>query len=269
VSQARQGGRRSARERAERAFGEAGAAGTLSRVRGELFALSALLRTQPQLRKTLADIAIPPESKQALLRDLFVQRLDPNTLSLVEDLVVEDAISFRLRQVLEDLGVQAVLAEADGAGRIGEVADQLFRFSRVVDGSPELRSALTNPYLPDDRKRAVVDDLLHDAGPETRLLAEWAITRPDDPGETLRSLADRAAARRQRLIVEARTAVALDDDRRDRLASALAAATGSEVDVEVVVDPTVVGGVVARVGDEVIDGSIRRKLELALERLTT
>jgi F-type H+-transporting ATPase subunit delta len=139
----------------------------------------------------------------------------------------------------------------------------------VVDGSPELRSALTNPYLPDDRKRAVVDDLLHDAGPETRLLAEWAITRPDDPGETLRSLADRAAARRQRLIVEARTAVALDDDRRDRLASALAAATGSEVDVEVVVDPTVVGGVVARVGDEVIDGSIRRKLELALERLTT
>jgi F-type H+-transporting ATPase subunit delta len=139
----------------------------------------------------------------------------------------------------------------------------------VVDGSPELRSALTNPYLDDDRKRAVVDDLLGEGAPETRLLAEWVVTRPDDPGEVLRSLADRAAARRQRLIVEARTAVALDDDRRDRLASALAAATGNEVDVEIVVDPTVVGGVVARVGDEVIDGSIRRKLELALERLTT
>jgi F-type H+-transporting ATPase subunit delta len=171
--------------------------------------------------------------------------------------------------VLEDLGVQAMLAEADRAGRVGDVADELFRFSRVVDGSADLRSALTNPYLDDDRKRAVVDDLLGNAAPETRLLAGWAVTRPDDPGEVLRSLADRAAARRQRLIVEARTAVPLDDDRRRRLADSLAAATGSQVDVQVVVDPTVVGGVVARVGDEVIDGSIRRKLALALERLTT
>jgi F-type H+-transporting ATPase subunit delta len=269
VSPAPQGGRRPARERAERAFGEAAATDALSRVREELFALSALLRTEPRLRKTLADIAIPPEAKQALLRDLFVQRLDPNTLSLVEDLVVEDAVSYRLRQVLEDLGVQALLAEADHAGRVGDVADELFRFSRVVDGSPELRSALTNPYLGDDRKRAVVDDLLDRAAPETRRLAGWAVTRPDDPGETLRWLADRAAARRQRLIVEARTAVPIDDARRQRLADALTAATGSQVDVQVVVDPTVVGGVVARAGDEVIDGSIRRKLELALERLTS
>ena len=78
-----------------------------------------------------------------------------------------------------------------------------------------------------------------------------------------------AAGRRQCVIVEARTAVELDDDRRDRLSEALAAVMGSAVDVEIVVDPTVLGGVVARVGDEVIDGSIRRKLALALERLTS
>jgi F-type H+-transporting ATPase subunit delta len=267
VSQSRQGGRFSARERAETTF--AGAADALPRVREELFALSRLLRTEAQLRKTLADIAVTPDAKRALLRDLFADRLDPNTLSLVEDLVASDAVSYRLRQVLEDLAIQAVFAEADAAGALDDVADQLFRFSMIIDGTPELRSALTNPYLDDDRKRAVVEDLLGGAAPGTALLADWAATRPGDPAELLRTLADRAAARRHRVIVEARTAIPLDDERRGRLAEALAAATGSEVDVEVVVDPSILGGVVARVGDEVIDGSIRRKLELALERLTS
>ena len=79
---------------------------------------------------------------------------------------------------------------------------------------------------------------------------------------------DRAAARQQRVVVEARSAVALDDERVRRLEEALSAATGRQVDVEVIVDPSVVGGVVARVGDEVIDGSVRRKLDLAREQLT-
>jgi F-type H+-transporting ATPase subunit delta len=269
VSQSRHGGRSgsSARERAERTFAEA--ADALPRVRADLLALAGLLRTHPQLRKTLADIGIPPEAKQALLRDLFGDRLDPTTLSLVEDLVESDAVTYRLRQVLEDLAIQAILAEADAGGELDTVADELFRFSRVVDGTPELRTAITNPYLPDERKRALVDELLGDrAAPATADLAAWAVTRPGDPSEYLRGLADRAAARRQRVIVEARTAVPLDEERRERLADALAAATGSQVDVQVVIDPTIVGGVVARVGDEVIDGSIRRKLELAMERLT-
>ena len=269
MSQARSGGRFSARERAETAFAQARAADALPRVREELFGLAGLLRTQPLLRKSLADIAIPPAAKRGMLRDLFSRQLDQNTLSLVEDLAAEDSVSHRLRQVLDDLGVQAMLAEADAAGEIPDVADQLFRFSRVVDANPALRSALTNPYLDDDRKRELVADLLADrAAGTTVLLASWAATRPGDPAAALRAIADRAAARRQRVIVEARTAIDLDEDRRTRLAEALTEATGRPVDVQVVVDPSVVGGVVARVGDEVIDGSVRRKLAMALERMT-
>ncbi|HEX5948969.1 MAG TPA: ATP synthase F1 subunit delta, partial [Actinomycetota bacterium] len=77
-----------------------------------------------------------------------------------------------------------------------------------------------------------------------------------------------AAERRQSAVAEVRTAVPLDAGHRDRLAEALERATGRKVELKVVVDPTVVGGVVARVGDQVIDGSVRRRLELARERLS-
>jgi len=261
----------SARERAELAFSEAADAGggAPSRLREELAAFSTLLGREPRLRATLGDTGVPPEAKVQLLRDLFARRLDPRTLSLVEDLASEDSVSYRLRPVLDDLAVQAVLAEADAAGTLGAVGEQLVRFARSVEGASELRSALTDPALPDENKRAVVRDLLAGRAPEAAvLLAERAVSRPGDPVEHLRDLADRAAARRRRVLVEARSAVPLDEERRRRLAEGLARATGQQVDVEVIVDPGVVGGIVARVGDEVIDGSVRRKLDLALEQLT-
>jgi F-type H+-transporting ATPase subunit delta len=264
-----EGRRFSARDRAEVAFAEARTAGALPRIREEMFALSNLLRGQARLRKALADSGVPPEAKGEVVGALFARRLDPRTLSLVEDLVVEASVAYRLPQVLEDLGVQATLAEADAAGQLTGVADALFRFARVVDAQPELRSALTNPALPDGTKQSLVGDLLDGRVPaEAVELARWAVVRPGDPVERLEALADRAAARQQRVVVEVRSAVPLDGGRVRRLGDALSAATGLKVDVEAIVDPSVVGGVVARVGDEVIDGTVRRKLDLARELLT-
>jgi F-type H+-transporting ATPase subunit delta len=77
-----------------------------------------------------------------------------------------------------------------------------------------------------------------------------------------------AAERRQRVVAEVRTAIPLAKAMRDRLARALGRATGKRVEVKAVVDPSVIGGVFTRVGDQVIDGSVRRRLELARERLS-
>jgi len=68
-------------------------------------------------------------------------------------------------------------------------------------------------------------------------------------------------------VAEVRSAVPLDEERRTKLAEALSKASGKDVELKVLVDPTLVGGVVARVGDQVFDGSIRRKLELARDQL--
>ena len=69
-------------------------------------------------------------------------------------------------------------------------------------------------------------------------------------------------------MAEVRTAVPLDEFRRARLREALADATGRNVELRVIVDDAVIGGVAARVGDQVFDGTVRRKLEVAREQLT-
>ena len=76
-----------------------------------------------------------------------------------------------------------------------------------------------------------------------------------------------SAEQRKHEVAEVRAAVPLDEGVRDRLANALSHATGKQVEVKVVVDPNVLGGVVARIGDTVIDGSVRHRLDQLKERM--
>ena len=80
-------------------------------------------------------------------------------------------------------------------------------------------------------------------------------------------LVQRAAETKDAALAEVRTAVPLTDDQQDRLRAALANATGRNVTVKVVVDPTVLGGVVATIGDTVIDGTVRTHLDQLKSRL--
>ena len=76
-----------------------------------------------------------------------------------------------------------------------------------------------------------------------------------------------AAERRELAVAEVRSAVPLSDEQRTRMEAALSRATGRKVEVKVVLDPTVVGGVVARVGELVFDGSVATRLEEAKHAL--
>jgi F-type H+-transporting ATPase subunit delta len=139
-----------------------------------------------------------------------------------------------------------------------------------VERQPKLREAMTDPLLPADRKKAVIEELLGDqASRHTVSLLGFLVAqgRGKDISRIIEAMAALAAERRRKAVGEVRTAVPLDARRRDQLAKALSKATGKDVELKVLVDPSVIGGVVARVGDQVIDGSIRRKLELAREHL--
>jgi F-type H+-transporting ATPase subunit delta len=164
---------------------------------------------------------------------------------------------------------RALFAVADAEGELDRVEDELFRFGKAVESEPALRDALTDPKLPADRKKAVVSDILGKATRHTVSLLGFIVEqgRAKDLSRIIAALEEVAAERRSQEVGEVRTAVPLDDARRKKLAAALSKATGKEIDLKVLVDPAVIGGVVARVGDQVFDGTIRRKLELARQQL--
>jgi F-type H+-transporting ATPase subunit delta len=159
---------------------------------------------------------------------------------------------------------EALLGVARAEGTLRDVEDELFRFSRLLDGNDELRSTLTDASIPVSRRQQVVEDLLGGkASPTTVSLLSMVIGagRSRDLPGIIDELVKLSAASAQKQVAEVRTAIDLDEDQRSRLAAALQQAVGSPVEVKVIGDPDVLGGVVAQIGDTVIDGSIRTRLD--------
>ena len=159
---------------------------------------------------------------------------------------------------------EALFAVARAEGTLGEVEDELFRFSQTLQGNDELRGALTDARIPAARRQQIIEDLLGGkASPTTVALVSMVVGtgRARDLPSIIERLVEMSAAEANKEVAEVRSAVPLTEDQLDRLAKALEDATGKQVEVKVVVDPSVMGGIVAQVGDTVIDGSVRRRLD--------
>lgn len=166
----------------------------------------------------------------------------------------------------------AIFEVARAEGRLPEVSDQLFRVARAVEGSAGLFETLSDPRVPIDRKRGVVTDLL--TGKASQLTTSLVLFvveagRVRQLGEIADGLAAKAAAETEHEVAEVRSAIPLDPNTITRLEQALSKATGKRIEVRAVVDESVVGGVVTRVGDLVIDGSLRHRLAQLREAMET
>jgi F-type H+-transporting ATPase subunit delta len=163
-----------------------------------------------------------------------------------------------------DAYADALFQIASAEGNIDQVEDELFRFGRTLEGSDTLKSTLTDEMVPASKRQAVVEDLLGGkASATTTQLVSFVVGsgRGRDLAAIIDKLVNRAAANKRKAVAEVRTAVPLTDDQKVRLTAALANATGKSVELKVVVDPTVLGGIVAQVGDQIIDGSVRTRLD--------
>jgi F-type H+-transporting ATPase subunit delta len=158
----------------------------------------------------------------------------------------------------------ALLAVARSEGALGDVSDELFRFARVLEANDELRTTLTDQQLAVSRRQQIVEDLLGGrAHPITVTLVSMVVGagRARDLPEIIDELVQLSAAEADKEVAEVRSAVPLTDDQKQRLAAALEAATGKKVELKVIIDPGVLGGIVAQVGDTVIDGSVKSRLQ--------
>ena len=159
---------------------------------------------------------------------------------------------------------QALFTVARAEGVLPTVEDELYGFAKALEQNTSLREALTDAALPAENKKGVIRDLLGErVNPVTVNLLGFIVDagRAREIPKIVDEVARMAAGERGHALAEVRTAVALTDEQRARLERALSAATGRQVDVKAVLDPAVVGGVVARVGDEVFDGTVATRLD--------
>lgn len=254
---------------------------TVSRLRGERSSLSVasddlhatadLLTREVGLRRALADPGLPAEARRALLDRLLGDQIGEIALE-----VLRAAVGARwsrpadLLATVEELGSEALLASEQAAGALDEVEDELFRFSRIVDRTPRLSLALSDRGLPAERKNALLDRLLDDrVRPATRRLIGRVVNNPRGRGigREIEALAELASRRRQRSIAVVTVAHPIDEQQADRLRAAIARAFGTEVVLQLVIDPSVLGGVSVRVGGEIVDGTVLRRLAEARRQL--
>jgi len=259
-------------ELSERLTAEAiSSAGVATRLGDELFAVVGLLDTEHGLRRALSDPAKPAAEKaevtSALLRGKVTRR--------AEDLVVAAAESRwatpgDMVDAIERLAVEAMVLAADADGSLDDLEDGLFRFGRVVASQPDLRAALASTWLPAERKQGMLRALLEGkvTAVTLRLISEMvAHPRGRSLHAALDLCADLAARRREQLIAVVRTAAELSAPQRRRLAGALAASYGHPVHLNVVIDPSVVGGISVQIGDELIDGTAATRLAAVRRKL--
>jgi len=241
-------------------------------VSGDLLAVAGVLGDEKSLRQTLADSGQPAAMRTAIATSLFEGKIAVPSMAVLADIVAARWSSDAdLVDAVEQLGAQAAFSVAETDGTLDRVEDELFTFSRAVDESPELQLALTDPSVTAASKGALVRDLVGgSAAPTTTALLAHAAghLRGRRPAAAVEDLARLASEQRRQVLAEVRSAIALDTEQSTRLAAALTRLQGRQVRVNVIVDREVVGGIVVRVGDDVIDGSVSARLEQARRALS-
>jgi F-type H+-transporting ATPase subunit delta len=238
-----------------------------SALAGDLFGVTGALDSSASLRRALVDPSRDAAAKRGLVQGLFGSRISTAAASVLNALVAGHwADDQDLGDATETLAVEALVASAEADGRLDALESDLFRFGRVVAADSGLRDALSAQGGDDNVKAALVETLLQGkASTETIRLARQAAVAPRGRrfGRVLESYLAVAARRREQLTATVTAAVPLDDAQRQRLVRALSAIYDGPVQINIVLDPAVVGGIRVQVGDEVVDGTILRRLQEA------
>lgn len=165
---------------------------------------------------------------------------------------------------------EALFRVAQAEGDLDRVEDELFQVGKLLETNNELKQALSDATIDLVQRTKVVEDVLgnrvstHTLGLVTFVVAQ---ERGRQLPQILEELSRLAAEEKAKVLAEVRSAIPLDDSQRTELAAALSKATGKKVELKVLVDPSVIGGIYAKVGDTVIDGTVRHRLERLKEQV--
>jgi len=213
-----------------------------------------------QLRAILADPSVAPSEKSRLVAQIFPGM--SATASQLVDTIVSSRWSSgdELVDGLEQVGIRAI---AQGDSHSAVIESELFDFARITAGDAPLELALGSKLADPKGKAAIVQQLIgKKAHAGTVAIVEHLVSSPRGRriGEMLAGAADIVAAAGARRIATVTSATPLSAAQQERLTTALTKQYGSDIQLHLVTDPTVVGGARVQVGDDVIDGTIASRL---------
>ncbi|WP_404381420.1 F0F1 ATP synthase subunit delta [Knoellia locipacati] len=259
------GSSRAARAAADKALAAALDGVDRAALSEELFSIATAIEGNSGLRRAFADPSREGSAKRDLADRIFGGKVSEAANTVTGEVVAQRWSSEGdLSDTLEALAVRALLASAEKAGRIDTVENELFRFERIVAGDTGLRDTLSSRNTDSEGKAGVVRSLLQGkAAPETIRLAEQAVRvgRGRRLDRVLEAYLKLASERRDELSALVTVAVPLDERQESRLKSALRSIYGKPVTLQNVLDPSVVGGIRVQIGDEVVDGTVVRRLD--------
>jgi F-type H+-transporting ATPase subunit delta len=232
----------------------------------ELFAVTATLDREVALRRVLTDPSTETAGKQALVSTVFGASLDAGTLEVLKIAVAGRWASGRdLVAGLEIAGVNA-WAQSSAASKKGEkLESELFAASQLVHDNAELRAVVADRTVPTDAKATLLASIFKSkvSAPTLAVLTQAAAIRGGSFEKVIDRFIRQIADRQGEIVAVARVAYALSEAEATRLETGLAAKYGRPVQLNLVVDPSIVGGISVSVGDEVVDATMSTRLESA------
>ena len=233
-------------------------------VAADLYAACDVLDREKALREALADAGRPQRTRGEIAQQLFTGRIGALATEILVATVRQRWSSpDDLVAGLRILGDRAAFMVAADNGTLDATEDQIFRLGRIVSGSAALQSALTDPAISNPAKAGIIADLVAGKVTDTTaLVVGFALSHLDGRRveQAIDELVVLAAEQRQRVVAVVKVARPLDEDLSRRMAAALGQLTGRTVSLNVVVDPSVLGGAHVTIAGEVIDGTIATRL---------
>ncbi|MBK5248849.1 MAG: F0F1 ATP synthase subunit delta [Actinomycetales bacterium] len=237
----------------------------------QLFTVVDTLDSSPALRRALTEPTREGADKAAVVTQLFGGKLDDVVVDLVAGMVRSRWSSERdISDVVNVLALTSFLASAQARGELARVEEEIFRIVRILAGNRDLRLALADRDLPASNRLAVIDAVFGDRiATDTGVLVRRAIgsLRFRSITSALTMMSELAAERRKRLLAIVTAASPLTQAQQDRLRELLQRVYSREVQVNLALDPDVVGGLRIQIGDDVMDATMLSRLDEARRRL--
>ena len=240
------------------------AVATAAQIGTELFLIVDQLDTERALRVAIADTSLEPGQRAGIVKDVFGGKVAEPTLNILTAAAEQEWSTPReFRAGLINLGRIALQKGAQEQGQLEQVENELYQLSVLLEDEKELTQLLSDRTATAAQKRGLLASVIYGKVTMfTEALALQVIGRPHhNPVDDLAALAENVAEMRGKSVARVKTAEALNDTQRDALARKLEQIYGREIAIHSEVDPSLLGGMVVRVGDEVIDGSTRGKIE--------